>query len=312
MPSSWISHVKKFAADNKMSYRDALKCAKCKREYKSSAGKGLTLSVPVQDEQEIIKKKQKEIERRMPPKIKKLQEDKTKLDAFQFNKRWNELSASEKRKYKKENISDIRGKAIKETHQGSASFSPSVKPTIPSQRTSRGPKKLIGKPKTKLIIEGEGATQSLGFGNFLVKLVPFQLTEDEYFELDNMFRRGTDEDLTILNQLRELADDYERATNDNLREEIRSQARAILDEIVPTPPSSRHSVSSVESGSSSDSSDSIDSNELMELFEGAGLRAIARKMHGKGTSIKGSITKESIKKSADKLLADINTLLSSN
>lgn len=40
MPSKWIDHVKKYAADNKMSYRDALKCAKCKASYKSD-GKGV-------------------------------------------------------------------------------------------------------------------------------------------------------------------------------------------------------------------------------------------------------------------------------
>lgn len=40
--SKWIEHVKKYAAENKMSYRDALKCAKCKAEYeKISKGSGL-------------------------------------------------------------------------------------------------------------------------------------------------------------------------------------------------------------------------------------------------------------------------------
>ena len=39
MPNPWISHVKSYAQEKGMKYRDALKCAECKSSYKS--GKGL-------------------------------------------------------------------------------------------------------------------------------------------------------------------------------------------------------------------------------------------------------------------------------
>ena len=39
MKSSWIAHVKSFAAKHKMKYGDALKNAQCKTEYRKTKGK---------------------------------------------------------------------------------------------------------------------------------------------------------------------------------------------------------------------------------------------------------------------------------
>lgn len=41
MPSAWIEHIKAFAKANDMSYKDALKCPKCKEEYHKGKGKGV-------------------------------------------------------------------------------------------------------------------------------------------------------------------------------------------------------------------------------------------------------------------------------
>lgn len=36
MPNSWVEYVKEYASKNGMSYRDALRCPKCKAGYKHS------------------------------------------------------------------------------------------------------------------------------------------------------------------------------------------------------------------------------------------------------------------------------------
>lgn len=38
MPNPWINHVKSYAQEKGMKYRDALKCAECKASYKSGSG----------------------------------------------------------------------------------------------------------------------------------------------------------------------------------------------------------------------------------------------------------------------------------
>ena len=106
MPSKWIDHVKSYASEHKMSYKDALKDPKCKESYKSS-GSGIGFSVPVADEQEIIKQKTKP---KIPKKVSKLLEDSSNLDAFEWQKRYDKLSKKEKEIYTTLNTKEVRGK----------------------------------------------------------------------------------------------------------------------------------------------------------------------------------------------------------
>jgi hypothetical protein len=58
MPSKWIEHIKQYAKSNGMTYKDAMKCDKCKASYKQASykqgylGKGGASSVPSAEEQD--------------------------------------------------------------------------------------------------------------------------------------------------------------------------------------------------------------------------------------------------------------------
>jgi hypothetical protein len=53
MPSKWIEHIKQYAKSNAMTYKDAMKCDKCKASYKQThLGKGGASSVPSAEEQD--------------------------------------------------------------------------------------------------------------------------------------------------------------------------------------------------------------------------------------------------------------------